>query len=114
MIQGATDATVSAPEHRPNRTILETDRGFVRRCTCCDRIELRFGNALLGLSVDEMECVRSRLVEAELAAGALVSPRPSVVLMIGETASGWVFDREEVLELHRLLAGASLMLDLAG
>ena len=101
---------------RSRATIFETERGTVRQCPGCQGLELRFGNAILGLAADELEIVRTTLVEAELSAGGSLhhNGRPAVVLTLGDSASGWVFDRAETVELHRLIAGASLLLEVAG
>lgn len=94
-------------DHR-RETLFETEHGRVTRCGCCGALELRFGNALMALSVEELGPVLlSALAEAD------VAPAPEVTLHLGETGCGWVFDRAEAAEMHRLAAGARLMLDLA-
>ena len=94
------------PPPHPRMLLFETARGQVR---CCDRLELRFGNALLALGADELPHVLRQLGEAERPAGA----GGEATLLLAESGCGWVFTRDELAELHRLAAGARLMLDLA-
>lgn len=95
----------------PSRGLLfETARGRVRRCLCCDRLELRFGNALLAFGAGELPDVLGALGTADTAASA---DRREVTLCFGDGGCGWVFTPDEAAELRRLLAGARLMLDLA-
>ena len=98
------------PAHESS-TLFETDRGRVRRCPCCDRLELRFGNALLALAPDDLPQVLAQLDTA----GAAAPPEApgEVTLFLGDSGCGWVFAADEAAELHRLLAGAGLLLDLA-
>lgn len=102
--------------------LFETAHGRVRRCPCCDCLELRFGNALLALAVDELPTVLAQLgaAEREPAAGgpaggpATDRGHREVTLFVGDSGCGWVFTADETAELHRLVAGARLMLDLGG
>jgi len=100
-------------EHGPARPLVQTERGMIRRCTCCGGLELRFGNAILGLATEDLGAVHSALVEAELAAGdgARSGDHDQVVLWLGNNTSGWVFDRSEAAELRRLLVRACVLLD---
>lgn len=98
-----------APPPHPRTLLFETARGQVRRCVCCDRLEMRFGNALIALGADELPHVLRQLGEAEGPPGV----GGEATLLLAESGCGWVFTRDEVAELHRLAAGARLMLDLA-
>ena len=98
-------------------TLFETERGRVTRCGGCGALELRFGNALLAVRPEELATVLlAALAEAEADARAAAVhgvPAAGVTLYLGDSACGWVFDRAESAELHRLVAGARLLLDLA-
>jgi hypothetical protein len=88
--------------------LFETTHGHVRRCDCCGRLELRFGHALLALGEDDLPHVLDQLGVAEAPAAD-----DEVTLLLGETGSGWVFSGDEAVELHRLVAGARLLLEIA-
>lgn len=90
--------------------LFETARGRVCRCGCCDRLELRFGNALLSLAPDDLSVVLGQLGAAEPGPAA---PTREVTLFLAESGCGWVFTADEAAELHRLVAGTRLMLDVA-
>ncbi|MDF1503741.1 hypothetical protein [Roseisolibacter sp. H3M3-2] len=92
-------------KHR-RASLFETAHGHVRTCACCPALEVRFGNALLALGPDDLPHVLDQLEAAE-------SHECDVTLLMGETGSGWVFTADEAAELHRLVAGARLMLDVA-
>jgi hypothetical protein len=98
-------------------SLFETVHGHVRRCPCCSLLEVRFGNALLALSADDLPGVLDQLgaaeAQADERAGLETPAGDEVTLLLGETGSGWVFSRTEAAELHRLVAGAQLLLDLA-
>jgi hypothetical protein len=100
-------------------SVFETAHGHVRRCPCCSWLEVRFGNALLALDADDLPAVLDQLGVAEAQAGeragvpTTAAPADEVTLLLGDTGSGWVFSRTEAAELHRLVAGAQLLLDLA-
>ena len=78
---------------------------------------MRFGNALLALSADDLPAVLDQLgaaeAQADERAGMEATVGEEVTLLLGDTGSGWVFSRTEAAELHRLVAGAQLLLDLA-
>jgi len=94
-------------EHGTAHTLVETERGSLRRCSCCGGLELRFGNAILGLTAEDLGTVHSALVEAELSAG----DRGDILLLLRNNSSGWVFDRPEAAELRQLLVRACILLD---
>lgn len=103
-------------------SLFETTHGHVRRCPCCSLLEVRFGNALLALATDDLPHVLDQLGAAESQAGehpgaeappAAGGAGGEVTLLLGDSGSGWVFSRAEAAELHRLVAGAQLLLDLA-
>ena len=109
-------------QHR-RASLFETVHGHVRRCPCCRLLEVRFGNALLAVDADDLPDVLDQLVEAESQADARADAGASappdapvsgeVTLLLGDSGSGWVFSRAEAAELHRLVAGAQLLLDVA-
>lgn len=95
-------------------SLFETTHGNVRRCNCCSRLEVRFGNALMALGVDDLPHVLDQLGAAESHVTQPVAEAPGeVTLLLGESGSGWVFSAEEAVELHQLVAGAQLLLDVA-
>lgn len=97
----------SRGRHDAASTVFETERGRVARCACCGGLEIRFGNAVLALADDdELTTVLDALVASEL-------PGRGALLRLGDTGCGWAFDAAEVAELHRLVAGARLMLDVS-
>ena len=88
-------------------------------------LEVRFGNALLAVTADDLPHVldqlgaaeshtRPRVAEARNEAGdGEAGEGGEVTLLLGDSGSGWVFNRSEAIELHRLVAGAQLLLGLA-
>lgn len=98
-------------------SLFETVHGHVRRCPCCTQLEVRFGNALLAISADDLPAVLDQLgaaeAQADVRAGLAAPVGEEVTLLLGDTGSGWVFSRAEAAELHRLVAGAQLLLDVA-
>lgn len=103
------------PAHR-GAPLFETAHGRIDRCACCDRLELRFGNALLALAPAELPEVLLHLGVADGGpAGGLATHgrRREVTLFLGDSGCGWVFSADETAELHRLVAGARLLLDVA-
>jgi hypothetical protein len=94
--------------------LFATTHGHVRRCDCCSQLEVRFGNALLALLPEDLPHVLDQLRAAESHAGDVTASggRGEVTLLLGDSGSGWVFDRAEAAELHRLVAGAGLLLGL--
>ena len=88
-------------------------------------LEVRFGNALLAVTADDLPHVldqlgaaeshtRPRVDEARDEAGdGEAGEGGEVTLLLGDSGSGWVFNRSEAIELHRLVAGAQLLLGLA-
>jgi hypothetical protein len=97
----------SSQPHRANEPLFETARGRVMTCRCCSALELRFGNALLVVNAAELGSVG-----AALAASATDAPGRPTTLTLGDTGCGWVFDAGEADELRRLVAGATLLLEL--
>lgn len=112
------------PPHPWTVPLFATARGRVVRCRCCAKAELRFGNALLRLDVDELPYLLGRLREADApcadpacadparrtSAGRAPADVREATLLLGESGSGWAFTRDELAELHRLVAGALLLL----
>ena len=98
-------------------TLFETEHGRVTQCADCGALEVRFGNALLAMRPEELGGVLiAALAEADAdhSGPAVHGTRvPEVTLHLGESGCGWVFDRQEAAGLHRLAAGAQLLLELA-
>jgi hypothetical protein len=93
--------------------VFETEHGATRRCDCCACLQLRFGNTLLGLQPDDFEQLRAAVAAYDRGAAPL-GPWPSdhAVIHVGDAGVGFVFSRVEIAELHRLLEGTRLLLDL--
>lgn len=101
-------------EHEPSTTIFETDHGAVRRCQCGGCLLVRYGHCLLSVGVGGLRELRAAIVGAARETSGRRGSGEPVVLYIADTGAGFVFAPDEVGELHRLLDGAQLMLDLAG
>ena len=106
------------------RPLFETDRGCMLHCDCCGGLQLHFGNAILGLSASDFDPLRETIRALEQDAtqwssGPIPAERPRsgrerATIFVGETGIGFAFDADELGELHRLLEGARLFLDLQG
>ena len=106
------------------RPLFETDHGCVLHCDCCGGLQLHFGNAILGLSASDFDPLRqtiaaleqdaSRVVAARRSRGRRARRRERATIYVGDTGIGFAFDAGELVELHRLLEGARLFLDLQG
>jgi hypothetical protein len=95
--------------HQHEEMLFESPRGFVRCCRVCGAFELRFGNAIISMRLDEL-CLLTDTVarfEADFA-GERPPSHDHAVVWLGREGSGFRFRREEIAELHRLLAGARL------
>lgn len=98
--------------------LFETDRGRVLHCDCCGGLQLHFGNAILGLNGTDFDPLREtiRALEEDAArppaTGRPRTGRERATLFVGDTGIGFAFDAGELAELHRLLEGARLFLDL--
>ena len=106
---GATDRAPADP-----LLLFETAAGRVRRCDCCDTLRVHLGNAMLAVDADGF----GQLVETVAAfdrGDTPLGPWPEdrALLHVGDSGVALAFTTDEVAELHRLLAGARLMLDLA-
>ncbi len=97
--------------------LFESPRGYVRHCRACGAFELRFGNAIVSLTPDDLEILCETVSGYDVAA-AVEEPfggvaRNYAVIWVGDTGTGFRFGRDEIAELHRLLAGARLFARLA-
>lgn len=97
--------------------LFETTRGRLTHCRCCGELELRFGNALLALNGSDFDPLRQTVAELEADAVAARDRGPLAVgaraeLRLGDSGVGFAFDAEELVELHRLLEGGALLLEL--
>ena len=100
-------------------TLFETGRGRLLHCRCCGALQLRFGNAVLGLNAEDFAPFRRTAAELERDALATdergeLHADARAVLYLGESGSGFAFDAGELTELHRLLEGGALLLELEG
>lgn len=100
-------------DHPHEEMLFESKRGFVRYCRVCGAFELRFGNAILGLRNDDLRLITEtvQLFDEEYRTGLRPDSAPSTI-WLGHEGSGFRFRREEIAELHRLLAGAALFAQL--
>lgn len=106
--------------HTEHAAVFETPRGCVLRCRCCDRLLVRFGNALLTLDRDELERLRATLRAHHAGPVRRAPGRPvaeastscPLVLQPRDVGLAFVFTPDEVAELEVLLEGATLLLDL--
>lgn len=99
--------------------LFETDRGQLLHCGCCGALQLRFGNAVLGLNAEDFAPFRQTAAELErdaleTAAAGQLEEDARAVLYLGDSGSGFAFDAGELTELHRLLEGGAFMLELDG
>lgn len=92
--------------------LFETSRGAVRRCQCCDCIHVHFGNALLVITDASLRDLHEIVAGFDAADDAAFAHWPAgrVAILTGEVGTAFVFTREEIAELHQLLAGAQLIL----
>ena len=111
--------------------LFETDHGCVLHCRCCGGLQLHFGNAILGMSAPDFDPFRQTIGTLEQDATRVAAGRPRsarlggpgrgrrvqrerATIFVGDTGVGFAFDAHELGELHRLLEGARLFLDLQG
>ncbi|HEY0972492.1 MAG TPA: DUF6686 family protein [Gemmatimonadales bacterium] len=109
----------SAHDDNGYEVAFETERGRLLHCACCGGLQLRFGNAVLGLNADDFVPFRRTVAELErdaleTAAAGRLAPDARAVLYLGESGSGFAFDADEIVEMCRLLEGAAFMLELDG
>jgi hypothetical protein len=93
--------------------LFETERGRVRRCDCCDTLRVHLGNAVLAVDAEDF----AQLLDAVAAfdrGDTPLGPWPEgrALLHVGDSGVALAFTPGEIAELHRLLAGARLLLDL--
>ena len=112
---------MSHREHDDGRyeVAFETEHGRLLHCACCGSLQLRFGNAVLGLNAEDFAPFRETIADLErdaleVAAAGRLAPDARAVLYLGDSGTGFAFDAEELIEMHRLLEGAALMLELDG
>ncbi|MGV3711200.1 MAG: hypothetical protein ACO1Q7_20435 [Gemmatimonas sp.] len=78
-------------------------------------MELRFGNAVIALVDDELDQLLDAVAAFDGSAeGATDHPMEHALIYIGNTGNGYRFSRPQITELHRLLVGAQLLLQLKG
>ena len=108
----ATTPADDRPDYR-FRTVFETDNGAIRLCDCCGCLQVWFGNAVFALDTDELGELRSTIAAID---NPGEQPGPwklyRVVIPLASSGAGFAFSRPEIAELHRLLVGAELLLDI--
>jgi hypothetical protein len=94
--------------------VFETGNGRVRRCDCCDTLRVHLGNAMLAVDADGFGQLLENVAAFDRGDTPLGPwPADRALLHVGDSGVALVFTTDEIAELHRLLAGARLMLDLA-
>jgi hypothetical protein len=103
--------------HGDHAAVFETDHGAVLRCACCERLLVRFGNALFSLDRPEFARLRHLVGAADVcpgggdSSGRPVSP-DCMVLHATDPGMAFVFTRGERAEFGMLLEGAALLLEI--
>ena len=93
--------------------VFETERGRVRRCDCCDTLRVHFGAALMSADPAGFDGLLETVAAFDRGDTPLGPwPEGHALLHVGETGAAFAFTPGEISELHRLLAGAKLMLEL--
>lgn len=78
-------------------------------------MELRFGNAVIGLIDDDLDQLLQAVATFDASSqGATDHPLEHALVYIGHSGNGYRFSHPQVSELHRLLVGAQLLLGLDG
>jgi len=114
--RGASRRSAASSDEPPTDPLLlfETGRGRIRRCDCCETIRVHMGNALLEVDVDGFGELLDSVAAFDRGDTPLGPwPEGHALLHVGDSGVALAFTPAEVAELHRLLAGAQLMLDLA-
>lgn len=86
-------------------SLFETANGRAVFCTCCNRVEMMLGNAVLYLERDDFASVL-RVIDGFDAEGAPDSPRRDFVIRTQHDDAAFAFTRREVMELRGLVLGA--------
>lgn len=92
-------------------SLYETANGRAIFCTCCDRVEMMLGNAVLYLERNDFEPVL-RVIDGFDAEAAPDSPKRDFVIRTEHDDAAFAFSRREVIELRRLVLGARRALGL--
>lgn len=109
-------------ESHPSRLnkVFQTGRGCVLRCRACGTLELRYGNIVLMLATADLDGFIDKIASYDKAPRLSVDEvhgqpigREYATFYLGATGVGFTLDREEISELHRLLVGTRLMVDLS-
>lgn len=97
-------STSVAPEHQ---LLHRTRRGTALHCTCCGRVEVCFGNAVLALDEDDLRSVLSIIDSFDLdSAPRDADGQRSFLIRTQHDEAAFAFSRREALELRDLLVGA--------
>lgn len=92
--------------------LFESDHGFVRYCRNCASFELRFGNAIMGLSPADLTDLCEMIAQFDVESPERRAPDEHSVVWVGNSGAGFRFTRPEISELNRLLSGATLFAEL--
>ena len=93
--------------------VFETGRGRVRACDCCDTLRVHFGTALMSADTAGFAALLDTVAAFDRGDTPLGPwPEGHALLHVGDTGAAFAFTPVEIAELHRLLAGARLMLEL--
>ena len=93
--------------------LFETERGRVRRCDCCDTLRVHLGNVLMAIEPEAVEGVLETVGAFDRGDTPLGPwPEGHALLHVGDSGAAFALAPFEIAELHRLLAGARLMLEL--
>lgn len=86
-------------------SLYETANGRAVFCTCCNRVEMMLGNAVLYLERDDFTSVL-RVIDGFDVDSAPDSPRRDYVIRTQHDDAAFAFSRREVMELRGLVLGA--------
>jgi hypothetical protein len=88
-------------------TLCSTAHGAALRCSCCGRVEVTFGNAVLSLDLPDLDSVLEIIDSFD--ADRVPDPFPErrgFLIRTQHDDAAFAFSRAEVIELRELLNGA--------
>jgi hypothetical protein len=93
--------------------VFETAGGRVRRCDCCDTLRVHFGAALLAVDTAGFATLLDTVAAFDRGDTPLGPwPEGHALIHVGETGAAFAFTPAEIADLHRLLSGARLLVEL--
>ena len=95
--------------------LCRTENGLAFRCTCCAKVEVQFGNAVLQLDAEEMVSLSELLDSFDVGDAPdddaeAESPRRDFVVRTELDGAAFAFSAPEVRELRLLLGVAGRLL----